>query len=212
MRRLPVIPTIIVAAAVAVMIGLGVWQLQRAGWKDRLLAELAAAESLPPVDLDAALASGDATALAFRRARVTCAAREVNAAARAGRSRRGAAGYSYFIPCRPGADGLAGRLQINAGWSQAPNSLLRLNAEGVVEGQVGTAEPDSPMILTADTATGPLEPSAAPKVEDIPNNHLAYAFQWFFFAGTAALIFLLALRRRKVAPGDEKGPSASAGR
>jgi cytochrome oxidase assembly protein ShyY1 len=28
-RRLPVLPTIIVAAAVALMIGLGIWQLQR---------------------------------------------------------------------------------------------------------------------------------------------------------------------------------------
>lgn len=196
MRRLPIIPTIIVAGAVAVMIALGVWQLQRAGWKDRLLAELSAAESLPPVDLDAALASGDAAALPFRRARVTCAARDVHAAPRAGRSRRGPSGYSYFIPCRPGAQGLAGRLQINAGWSQAPNSLLRLNAEGPIEGQIGTVEPEGPVILTADTAIGPLDPSAAPKVEDIPNNHLAYAFQWFFFAATAALIFVLALRRR----------------
>ena len=33
-RRLPLIPTIVVAAAVAVMIGLGVWQLQRAEWID----------------------------------------------------------------------------------------------------------------------------------------------------------------------------------
>ena len=205
MRRLPIIPTIIVAAAVAVMIGLGVWQLQRAGWKDRLLAELAAAPSLPPVDLDTALASGDTGELAFRRARVTCAAREVNAALRAGRSRRGPAGYSYFIPCRPGARGLAGRLQINAGWSQAPNSLLRLDAVGTVEGQIGTVEAEGPVILTADAAIGPLEPSAAPKVEDIPNNHLAYAFQWFFFAATAALIYALALRRRRsVAPQGPK--------
>jgi cytochrome oxidase assembly protein ShyY1 len=205
MRRLPIIPTIIVAAAVAVMIGLGVWQLQRAGWKDRLLAELAAAPSLLPVDLDAALASGDTGGLAFRRARVTCAAREVNAALRAGRSRRGPAGYSYFIPCRPGAPGLAGRLQINAGWSQAPNSLMRLNAEGILEGQIGTVEAQDPVILTADAAIGPLEPSAAPRVEDIPNNHLAYAFQWFFFAATAALIYALALRRRRsVAPPGPK--------
>jgi cytochrome oxidase assembly protein ShyY1 len=197
MRRLPIIPTIVVAAAVAVMIGLGVWQLQRAGWKDRLLGELASAETLPPVDLDAALAGGDVGALAFRRVRVTCAAREATAALRAGRSRRGPTGYSYFIPCRPGAQGLGGRLQINAGWSQAPNSLLRLNAEGPVEGQIGTVEPDGPVILTADTPIGPLEPSAAPKVYDIPNNHLAYAFQWFFFAATAALIYALALRRRR---------------
>ncbi|HEX6072551.1 MAG TPA: SURF1 family cytochrome oxidase biogenesis protein, partial [Sphingomicrobium sp.] len=35
-RRLPVIPTIVVAAAVAAMIGLGIWQLQRAHWKEGL--------------------------------------------------------------------------------------------------------------------------------------------------------------------------------
>ena len=33
-RRLPLIPTIFVAGAVAVMIGLGVWQLKRAEWKE----------------------------------------------------------------------------------------------------------------------------------------------------------------------------------
>ena len=48
-RRLPVIPTIIVAAAVALMIGLGVWQLQRAKWKEGLLARYAEAETLPPI-------------------------------------------------------------------------------------------------------------------------------------------------------------------
>ena len=37
MTRWPVIPTIIAALAVAVMIGLGVWQLQRKGQKDALL-------------------------------------------------------------------------------------------------------------------------------------------------------------------------------
>ena len=41
MRRLPLLPTLVVAGAVAVMIGLGIWQLQRAAWKERLLAEYA---------------------------------------------------------------------------------------------------------------------------------------------------------------------------
>ena len=36
-RKLPLVPTIIVAAAVAVMIGLGIWQLRRADEKSRLL-------------------------------------------------------------------------------------------------------------------------------------------------------------------------------
>lgn len=208
MRRLPIIASMIVAGAVAVMIALGVWQLQRAAWKDRLLPELEAAQSLPPLDLDTALAAGQSPPIAFRRARITCAAREATAALRAGRNLRGATGYSYFIPCRPGAPGLAGRIQVNAGWSQAPNSLLRLNADGPVEGRIGTAEPDGPIILTAASALGPLQLSAPPSVDEIPNNHLAYAFQWFFFAATAALIFLLAVRRRAVRKDDQETRSA----
>ena len=37
MRRLPVIPTIVVALAVATMIALGIWQLHRAAWDERLV-------------------------------------------------------------------------------------------------------------------------------------------------------------------------------
>ena len=48
-RRLPLVPTIIVAAAAALMIGLGIWQLQRARWKDALIAQYAAAQKLPPM-------------------------------------------------------------------------------------------------------------------------------------------------------------------
>ena len=36
-RRIPLLPTLAVAAAVLVMIWLGVWQLQRANWKAELL-------------------------------------------------------------------------------------------------------------------------------------------------------------------------------
>ena len=40
MPRFPVISTIIVALAVATMIGLGIWQLQRKGEKEALLEYL----------------------------------------------------------------------------------------------------------------------------------------------------------------------------
>jgi surfeit locus 1 family protein len=30
----------------------------------------------------------------------------------------------------------------------------------------------------------------------VPNNHLSYAIQWFFFATTAVVIYVLALRKR----------------
>ena len=48
-KRVPILPTLVVAAAVALMIGLGVWQLQRAKWKDSLLAQYSKADALPPI-------------------------------------------------------------------------------------------------------------------------------------------------------------------
>jgi surfeit locus 1 family protein len=49
----------------------------------------------------------------------------------------------------------------------------------------------------ADPPVGGLAANAAPDPADLPNNHLAYAGQWFFFALTALVIYVLALRRRR---------------
>jgi len=198
-KRFPIIPTVIVAAAVAVMIGLGVWQLQRAGWKERMLAELAAAPSKPPVDLDPLLiGGGDAPAdLAFRRALVSCTARDAAPSLRAGRKLDGQSGFSVFVPCRPGETGWASRIEVNAGWTRQADYRTPVTLAGITAGVIGTVEPDGPIILTAATPAPGLTASAAPAIADIPNNHLMYAFQWFFFAATAALIYVLALRRRR---------------
>lgn len=199
MRRLPLLPTLVVAVAVAVMIALGIWQLQRAAWKERLLAEYAAAASLPALDLDPLLARDGAPplpSLAFRRVLVTCRADNAEPDLRGGRSRAGQGGYAYRVPCRPGAAGLAGRILVNAGWSQLPDAERRITLDGIVAGTLGPVEPDRPVVLTSATATSPLAPSAVPSIADIPNNHRAYAFQWFFFAAVAVVIFLLALRQR----------------
>ena len=48
-RKLPLIPTLVVAAAVAVMIALGFWQLRRAGEKEALLERYRTARNLPPI-------------------------------------------------------------------------------------------------------------------------------------------------------------------
>lgn len=206
MKRLPILPTIIVAAAVAVMIALGVWQLQRAQWKERMIAELAAAQALPAVDLDPLLGPDmPARPIAFRRALVSCAARDVEVSARAGRSLAGETGYAFYVPCRPGEPGWAGRLQVNAGWSKRPDAARRLTLPATVAGVIGTTEPGQPVILTAAEPSAPLAASAPPRVEDIPNNHMAYAGQWFLFALAAAVIYVLAARRRSVA-GDGPKP------
>ncbi len=198
MSRIPILPTIIVAAAVAVMIGLGVWQLQRAQWKERLLAEYVAAASLPALDLDPLVARPEAglPPLAFRRVLVTCRATNIAPIVRGGRSHARQGGYVYLIPCRAGAQGLAGRLLINMGWTPLPSSNRRLSLDGIAAGWLGAVEAGQPIILTSAIATPPLTKSAPANIEDVPNNHFFYALQWFFFAGIAVLIYALALRRR----------------
>lgn len=197
MRRLPIIPTIIVGAAVAAMIGLGVWQIQRAGWKERLLAQYAAAVSMPALDLDPLLERrGPLPLLSFRRALVTCHARDVEAAPRAGRSAADIPGQVFLIPCRPGARGLAGRLTVNAGWAERFDAVHRLTLDGIAAGRLGHVGEEGPIVLTIAAPAPPLTPSAPVTINSIPNNHRLYALQWFFFAAAAALIYWLALRRR----------------
>jgi cytochrome oxidase assembly protein ShyY1 len=52
-------------------------------------------------------------------------------------------------------------------------------------------------MLIARAAPPGLKASAPPSGDDVPNNHLAYAVQWFFFALAAAVIYVLAVRRRR---------------
>lgn len=198
MRRLPVIPTIIAALAVATMVALGVWQLQRARWKEALLADYGRAMTLPAVDLDPLLASGrPLPELSFRRAIVTCDARDAAIEAQAGRSAADVTGQAYYVACRPGAAGDAGRLRINAGWADRPDAAQRLTLTGIVAGRLGAVGAAGPITLVAATPAPPLATaSAPPDLAAIPNNHVFYAMQWFAFALTAAVIFLLAARRR----------------
>lgn len=203
MSRVPRFASLVVAAAVLAMIALGVWQLRRADEKDRLLAVYSRAEGRPVLDLDPWIEREMPPASDFRRVIVSCAPGPHAPRLRGGRSAEGQGGYHYFLPCRPGAAGWAGRLEINAGWSALPERGLSLALPSPVAGRLGTVRPEGPILLTSATAIGPLSRSAAPSIETIPNNHLAYAFQWFFFAGVALVIYLLALRRRLSAARQE---------
>ena len=70
MPRFPVISTIIVALAVATMIGLGIWQLQRKGEKEALLALYAANATKPAMAFpEIGPVSDDAL---FRQSSATC--------------------------------------------------------------------------------------------------------------------------------------------
>jgi len=201
MKRVPVLATLIVAAAVAVMIGLGIWQLQRAQWKQDLLAEYNAAASMPAVDLDPLLDGRTILPpLSFRRALISCDATDAEADVHAGRNMSGAVGQVYVVPCRPGASGLAGRIRVNMGWSARPDTLRRLSLHGIIAGRLSVVGEDGPVILTSATAPPPLAPSQPAAIDTVPNNHMSYAFQWLFFAAAALVIFVLALRRRVSRP------------
>ena len=190
-RRPPLVPTLIVAAAVAVMIALGFWQLRRADEKQALLDRYRAAEGLPPVAFPT-IPTASADLPLFRRAAGHCL-RVLGRRTAAGQNRRGETGFLHIADCGSGAEGPG--MAVEMGWSKDPNA-----GTGWTGGEVrGTIAPDrdSRIRLVSETGLGGLEPSAEPSPATIPNNHLSYAVQWFLFAGIAVLIFVLALRARQ---------------
>ena len=193
LNKLPLIPTVIVGLAVAVMIGLGIWQLNRAGEKEALLARYHAAQNLPPIAYPTGPISDDQLPL-FRYATGLCL-KPAHKRATAGQNRAGEPGYVQIVDCVTGAEGPG--MSVELGWSKNPNAAFQW-AGGPVSGVVA---PDSRnrMRLVAATAPAGLEPSAPPSTDQIPNNHRSYAIQWFLFALIAAVIYILALRKRQKA-------------
>jgi cytochrome oxidase assembly protein ShyY1 len=197
-RRLPVIPTIVVLAAVALMIGLGIWQLQRAKWKEGLLAQYAAAQKEPPIIWPTIPLKSDQLPL-FRNATGVCL-RPVGHRAVAGENRSGEPGYAQIVDCATGAEGPG--MSVEVGWSKNPNAKVNWNG-GPVSGIIA---PDrrTGMRLVAASAPPGLEPSAPPSLDTIPNNHRSYAIQWFSFAAIALIIYGLALKRRSREDGTKR--------
>lgn len=186
-RGFPLLPTLMVAVAVPTLAGFGAWQLKRAHWKDALLAEYAVNMAAPLADLgDGPVPAGSQFKLV--RLFVTCPAGLSEE--RAGRNLEGSTGYSHRVPCTAGGAPLI----LDAGWSARPDSL---NLPAIAAGQEGRLVEDAAggWILVARKAVPPLEASAPPSLETIPNNHLSYAVQWFSFATILAVIYGIWLRR-----------------
>lgn len=189
-RRLPILPTIIVLAAVATMIGLGIWQLHRAKWKQGLLAQYAEAEQLPPIIYPTIPLKTEQLPL-FRHATGMCQ-RIVGHRAQAGENRAGEPGYAHIVDCSTGAEGPG--MSVEVGWSKNPNARVNWSG-GLVSGVIAPDRLRRMRLVAADAPKG-LEPSAPPSLSSIPNNHRSYALQWFAFAAIALVIYVLALRQR----------------
>ena len=205
-RRIPIIPTIITAAGILILCALGKWQLDRRAWKHDLIERLAAAPNLPlvsPEEFRAAM-MGDVP-IQYRRASIDCRARDKKPYdLRPGSSAGGTSGFYVVVSCRPNSR--PPDIVAVAGWTKrvdAKDIVITLDHQltgTVIERPYGKA-PDRPrFMLIPDEAIPPLGRPLQPRAADLPDNHLAYAGQWFGLAIALAAIYGLYLRRRPVAP------------
>lgn len=180
--KVPLVPTLVVLVAVAIMVRLGFWQLDRLAEKESLIARYQTASLLAP--LSAIPADAAPEDLHYRRAGFTCSTvsgwRDI-----AGRSATDQPGYVHIAQCPEG--------EVAIGWSEGPEPVEW--AGGPVTGVISPGG-DAGWRLVADPPQAGLEANALPDPSDLPNNHLAYAVQWFLFALTALVIYALALRKR----------------
>lgn len=189
-QRLPLIPTIIVALAVVTMIGLGIWQLQRKGEKEAAIATYEAARGKAPVSWPTVPVEGDLPL--FRQSSVNCI-EVLDWQSVSGTNMRGVSGIKHIARCKTsGAEGPGAQVAI--GWS---NRLDNPEWRGGIVSGVIVPDKEYLIRLIATEKVAGLALLKPPTPESIPNNHLMYAVQWFFFALTALIIYGVALRRRQ---------------
>lgn len=197
MKRVPILATLVVLAAVAVMIGLGLWQRDRAVEKEALLVRFQQNVAAPPLALGA---DSDLAANLLRPVTVACGAVSPTRIAGAGKY-----GFRVIADCT--ATGLAAPIAVQLGTQRRPTGNTVWTG-GPVRGYLAPA-PDSRSLLrqlfdhrpggvmvVADPSLAGLAANPGPDLADIPNNHRSYMVQWFAFAAIALVIYALALRNR----------------
>lgn len=202
MRRIPIVATALVLLAAGAMVGLGIWQVQRHREKTALLAQYAQNQHLPAIAFPRIPVND---ALLFRRAGFLCL--EVTGwVHEGGRNAKGGVGWRHIARCRTGAEGPGVTVQL--GMSQSPDDRPMWKG-GEVAGYITSAPDHTPIVarlfgrqlprtlmLVADPPRAGLAPNPAADLSSVPNNHLAYAVQWFLFAALAVGIYAIALRGR----------------
>ncbi len=189
MNRLPIIPTLLVALAVATMIALGIWQLQRKDQKEAMLSRYESAVGLPAVAWPTV---PDPAALPlFRRSSLNCV-RVVKIETVSGSNAAGKAGFAHIASCQTG-DANGPDAKVAFGWSERPQAPKWDG--GPVNGIIAPSGAQLIKLVSTDAVDG-LDILAEPSPSQIPNNHLLYAIQWFIFAAAATIIYILAVRKR----------------
>jgi cytochrome oxidase assembly protein ShyY1 len=186
------------------MVALGIWQLARLQQKQAALAAYRANMHLPPTAYP--LGAPTDERYLFRTVSAQCM-RVLGWQVTGGHTRDGMSGWRHIAHCATGRAGVA-PLLVDMGVSGFPDVVVKWHggsvvgraahapdATSLIMRMAGRAPPPRLMIVSEAAAPG-LSPSALPDPSSVPNNHLAYAAQWFFFATVALLIYGLALRKR----------------
>ncbi len=216
MNRL-LVPAISTVVMLLVLVGLGIWQMERLAWKTGLLAAIDHAERAPAVPL------GEGDPPAFAKLVAT------------GVFRPGLTGlYGAEVRDTPTGPALGGQLLavldraaglpllVDLGWVQTPAPLpagtvrvegyarpgdrpgLFAARDDLAKRQFYTLDPAAigaalgvgqvaPFVLVA--MGPPAVPDPARALPRPPNNHLSYAITWFGLAAALVVIFALYLRR-----------------
>ncbi|RKT28234.1 surfeit locus 1 family protein [Roseovarius halotolerans] len=220
------VPLIFGLAGVAILIGLGTWQMQRLAWKEGVLADIEARIGADPVALppqpdpeaDRYLPVRVSGQMGDDALRVLVSQKQVGAGYRVisaldmGARRilvdRGFVKTAVDIPAPPeGEVTITGNLH----WPDDRNSATPANdvAENMWFArdldQMATALDTDPLLVVARETSfsdGPVTPLPV-DTGAIPNDHLEYAITWFSLAAIwAAMTGYFLWRSRKTAKGD----------
>ena len=184
-RSFPIVATLLVLVAAGIMVVLGFWQLERLREKEALLDRYGAAHG-SKIEVAWPRTPQETGLALYRHARLTCV-KVVGHNAIAGRNAQDEAGIAQYAQCVL-PDG--SQAKVVMGWSRDPSQMGTWDG-GEVRGVIAPGPR-----LVADPPLGGLEANATPDPSELPNNHLAYAVQWFLFAATALVVYFVALRRR----------------
>ena len=145
------IPTLMTIPAIILMVGLGVWQLERLAWKEGLIEMRESRMNAAPVtDIAKIKLPGDT----FRRVSVTGTFLHDKEMYLVARSLRGNVGYHITTPLRL-ADGSI--VMVNRGWVPSGRKEASARAEGQVAGEVTITG-----IIRGDDRRGWFTPDNAP--------------------------------------------------
>lgn len=225
MRKSVLIPLIFGIAGVAVLLGLGKWQVERLAWKEGVLADIAAHISAPPVQLP-----GEMDRHADRYLPVEVTGRIGDAALRVLVSQK-QVGPGYRVISALDADGR--RVLLDRGFVKVsaeipappegmvtvlgnlhwPDDRLSSTPENDVAGNMWFARDiaqmaevlgTEPVLVVARTLSVPEAGVSLLPVDTsgIPNDHLSYAITWFSLAAIwAAMTGVFIWRMRQTEKG-----------